>query len=154
MENLKPLNAINMTGDVAEHWRRWKQRWALYSKASGASSKPEEVQCAIFLHMIGEEALGVYDTFTFDATNENRIGLLIDKFEQYFSQQKNVTYQRYLFNTCCQDGRAFDVFLVDLRGQAKSCEFGTLEDSLIRDRVVCGIDEKSVRERLLRGIMA
>ncbi len=31
-----------------------------------------------------------------------------------------------------------------------TCEFGDLNDSLIRDRVVFGIQDNSIRERLLR----
>ena len=33
---------------------------------------------------------------------------------------------------------------------AKDCNFGTVKDSLIRDRIVCGIIDNAVRERLLR----
>ena len=150
MENLKPLNSLCLTGDIAENWRRWKQRWELYSKASGSSAKGEDVQCAILLHMICEEALNIYDTFTFAAADKDKIQPLIDKFESYFAPKKNITYQRYLFNTCSQNSRLFYVFLIDLQNKAKSCEFGTLADSLIRDHVVCGIDSKPVRERLLR----
>ena len=43
-----------------------------------------------------------------------------------------------------------DAFLLDLRNKATTCEIGSLQDSLIKDRIVCGIDDKSVRERLLR----
>lgn len=35
--------------------------------------------------------------------------------------------------------------------KVKTCEFGTLHDSLIKDRIVCAIDNNSVRERLLRN---
>ena len=42
-----------------------------------------------------------------------------------------------------------DVFVTDLRTKAKTCEFGTLRDSLIRDRIVCGIDNKNIRQQLL-----
>ena len=51
---------------------------------------------------------------------------------------------------CAQNGRTLDAFLLDLRNKATTCEFGSLQDSLIKDRIVCGIDNKSVRERLLR----
>ena len=74
----------------------------------------------------------------------------MDKFEAYCSPKKNTTYERYLFNTCIQDGRTFDAFLVDLRNTAKTCKFGDITDSLIKDRIVCGLDDKTVRERLLR----
>ena len=73
------------------------------------------------------------------------------KLEAYCSPKKNVTYERYLFFSCTQNGRPIDAFVTDLRTKAKTCEFGTLNDSLIKDRIVCGIDSQSVRERLLRN---
>ena len=136
---------------MAENWRKWKQRWNLYVKASGASEKDEATQCAIFLHTIGDEALEVYDTFTFTETEQDKIELLIQKFESYCSPKKNTTtYERYVFNTCAQNGRTLNAFLLDLRNKATTCEFDSLQVSLIKDRIVCGIDDKSVRERLLR----
>ena len=42
------------------------------------------------------------------------------------------------------------MFITDLKILAKNCEFGDLKDSLITDRIVCGTNSKSVRERLLR----
>ncbi|CAB3978567.1 Hypothetical predicted protein [Paramuricea clavata] len=55
----------------------------LYAKASGADEKDEGTQCAIFLHTIGEEALEIYDTFTFTETEQDKIQPLIQKFESY-----------------------------------------------------------------------
>ena len=66
-----------------------------------------------------------------------------------FSLKKNVTYERYFFNTCVQDSRLFNDFLIDLHNKARTCEFGTLI-RLIRDGVVCGIDSKDARGCLLR----
>ena len=43
-----------------------------------------------------------------------------------------------------------DDFSADLRTNAKSCEFGDLEDSLIRDRIVIGIRDDPTRRRLLQ----
>ena len=151
MEHVKPIGPLRMEGNIAENWRKWKQRWILYAKASGVDSKDEETQCAVFLHTIGDEALEVYDTFTITEAEENKIEPLLAKFEAYCSPKKNVTYERYLFFSCTQNGRPIDAFVTDLRMKAKTCEFGTLNDSLIKDRIVCGIDSKSVRERLLRN---
>ena len=50
-----------------------------------------------------------------------------------------------------QNTRPFDTFLIDLINKAKSCEFEDLRDSLITDRIVCDIDCKLTRERLLRN---
>ena len=37
-----------------------------------------------------------------------------------------------------------------LRALAETCEFGTLKDHLIRDRIVCGVQENAVRRKLLQ----
>ena len=150
MEHVKPIGPLQMEGNIALNWRKWKQRWALYAKASEVDAKDEETQCAVLLHTIGEEALQVYDTFTF-AESENKIDPVVEKLDAYCSPKKNVTYEHYLFFSCSQNGRPIDVFVTDLRTKVKTCEFGTLHNSLIRDRIVCGIDNKNVRQRLLHN---
>ena len=65
----------------------------------------------------------------------------------FTSKEYNI---RYLFNTCSQNGRPFDDFLIDLRNKPRTCEFENLQDSLICDRIVCWIDDKNISERLLR----
>ena len=47
-------------------------------------------------------------------------------------------------------GETIDEYAVRLRQIAESCEFGTLKDSLIRDRIVIGTTDEGGRERLLR----
>lgn len=151
MEHMKPMGPLKLEGNIAENWRKWKLRWSLYAKASGADKQEEATQCAIFLHTIGEEALEVYDTFSFTEEQKDKLVPIIEKFEAYCSPKKNTTYERYIFNSCTQNGRTIDAFVTDLRSKAKTCEFGDLQDSLIRDRIVCGIDDNNTRERLLRN---
>ena len=55
MDNMKALGNLCLSGDIAENWEKWKQRWTLYALASGAAEKDASVQCAIPVHMIGEE---------------------------------------------------------------------------------------------------
>ena len=154
MEHMKPMVPLKLEGNIAENWRKWKLRWSLYAKASGADKQEEATQCAIFLHTIGEEALEVYDTFSFTEEQKGKLVPIIEKFEAYCSPKKNTTYERYIFNSCTQNGRTIDAFVTDLRSKAKTCAAcvcGDLQDSLIRDRIVCGIDDNNTRERLLRN---
>ena len=72
MDNLKPLGALNLNGGIAENWRSWTQRWNLFVIASGAHEK-ENIQCPTLLHMIGEDALNIYDAFTFQDNKRNNI---------------------------------------------------------------------------------
>ena len=40
--------------------------------------------------------------------------------------------------------------MTDLRNKASRCEFAELKNGLIRDRIVCGVNNDTVRARLLR----
>ena len=55
-----------------------------------------------------------------------------------------------MLHNCIQNGRSFDNFLIDMKNKAKIYKFEGLEDSLIHDRIACGVDSKEMRERLLR----
>ena len=78
MDNLKPLDALNLEGDTAENYRCWKQKWSLFVIASDAHEKGENIQCATFLHMIREDAVTIYETFTFQDNEINKIQISID----------------------------------------------------------------------------
>ena len=47
-------------------------------------------------------------------------------------------------------GELVESFVTDLMLKAKTCEFLTLKDSLMNDRIMLGIISQRVRERLLR----
>ena len=152
MDRLQPPGPLNLQGNLAENWRRWRQRFELFSSASGLSEKDEKVQSATLLHVAGEEALEIYNTFAWDHEgDENKVNTIMAKFEAYCYPRKNVTWERHVFNTRNQQiGETIDQYVTDLKTKAKTCEFGTLTDSLIRDRIVCGIINDQTRGRLLR----
>lgn len=148
---LKPPSGLQFTGNVSENWKLFKQRFNLYLTASGANTKPDETQASIFLHVIGEEGLAIYNTFTFADGMEMKLKSVMEKFEDYCTPKKNITYCRHRFFTCVpKSDDTIDQYVTELRTRAKLCDFGNLLDSLIRDRIVCGILDEKMRERLLR----
>ncbi|XP_070550519.1 uncharacterized protein [Ptychodera flava] len=152
MDKFRPPEPLKLEGNLSENWRRWKQRFQLYMEASEANEKPEKNQCSIFLHVVGDEALEAYNTFTFtNAADKEKIQVLYEKFEEYCSPRKNVTLERHKFFTCSQGpDESIDHYVTELKNRSKSCTFGELTNSLIKDRVVRGVNNSHVRERLLR----
>lgn len=150
MEQLKPPNGLCLEGNLAENWKTWIQKFELYLIASGISEKSQKVQCATFLHVAGDEALKVFNTMDFD-DDEDDLETLKEKFREYCEPRKNITYIRHMFFTRAQcKNESIDAYVTDLKNKARDCEFGLLTDSLIRDRIVCGVDNAQVRARLLR----
>ena len=43
-----------------------------------------------------------------------------------------------------------DTYITTLRALAETCEFGTLKDDLIRDRIVCCVRDQGIRRKLLQ----
>ncbi len=62
MEMLHPPPLISLTGNVAENWRKWEQRFNLYITASALVEKSESRQITVLLHCVGEEALDIYNS--------------------------------------------------------------------------------------------
>ena len=102
--------------------------------------------------VIGPDALEILDAFQYEeAANSKDIEKVLYKFEEFCIGTTNEIYEGYCFNKREQfPDESFDTYLSALRSMSKSCNFGTLEESLIRDRIVVGIKENSVRKRLLQ----
>ena len=98
MEFFKPPEALSLHGNLSDNWRWWVQRFDLNLKASGKLKEKEDVQCAILLHVISEEAMEIYNTFQF-VTEEDRtkLDVLKSKFEEYVNPRKNTVFERYRF---------------------------------------------------------
>ena len=43
---------------------------------------------------------------------------------------------------------SIDQFITELKTRAKSCQFGNQQDSLIQDRIVFGVSDTRLKERL------
>ena len=154
MDNIHPPRAMDFTAhaNLAEGWRSFKERFNLYLRASGANEKAESTQVAILVHTMGEQAIEIYRTFVFEnPADKDKLTAVQDKFESYFTPKTNVVLERFNFNKATQsEGEQIESYLTRLRLLAKTCEYGDLTDSLIRDRIVVTILDKGLKERLLR----
>ena len=107
---------------------------------------------ATLLTVIGEDAREVYSTFTWDAEGDGtKIDPVLTKFQQYCQPRRNIPFERYKFNRRAQEvGESYDHYRTALRKLADECEFGTITpDEILRDRLVFGVRDAKVRERLL-----
>ncbi|KAJ0172603.1 hypothetical protein K1T71_011742 [Dendrolimus kikuchii] len=155
MEHARPPPELNFEGGPvarADAWKRWRQQFQLFVKASGVNSESSGVQASLLVNLIGPEGFDVYQTFTFkDDTEKDNVDVIIKKFDEYFGTKVNITLLRYnFFMRNQEDNESIQSYVTALRLLSKNCEFSTLRDDLIKDRIVCGIRNTTVRDRLLR----
>ena len=80
---------FSMDGDVAGNWRKFKQRFNNFMIASGYSEKADKVKASLFLHLIGDETMEVFNTFEFAANGDNeKLDKIMEKFENYCAPKK------------------------------------------------------------------
>ena len=145
----KPLEVCGR--DMAKRWRIWRQQWESYFLVTGLSSKDKEVQQAVFIMSIGPDALEVMNTASYEKPEDKKdVKKILDIMEKHYLGEANTIYERYCFNVRNQqDEESFDEYLTELRILSQTCNYGSLEDELTRDRIVCGITSNSVRNCLL-----
>ncbi|UYV79424.1 hypothetical protein LAZ67_17002555, partial [Cordylochernes scorpioides] len=123
----------------------------LYLEATEKATKPDKLKVAILLNFIGEEALEVFNTFHLKEDEAENFDLVINKFDDFCEPKKNVIFERFKFFSATQkDDESIDSFITELKGLSTSCEFESQKDSSFRDRIVYGIQDKALQERLLR----
>ena len=145
---LKPPSHLCLKGNLDANYKEWIRQYEIHSMPAGVNALGEDVQCNIFLHVAGLHAQKVHSTWTFADADNNKIGPLKDKFVEY-CKGKNLIITRYQFNTTNQ-ATAFDTYLTDLKNKITDCEYGDLRNSFLRDRLVCGVHDETLREKLLR----
>ena len=166
MEGLKPPSELSFVGNVAENWRKWRRAFENYLLAINLVVAPVPEggqvpagnpailrrQLAILLHTTGEEAYEVYSQFEYGpGENANDFATVIEKFEAYCNPRQNILYEWFLFWNLKQgEGENVDSYVKRLRTQAGLCEFGELRDRMLLFRLVFGITDVKLKERLLR----
>lgn len=114
------------------------------------AKEPNQISC------FGSEGREIYETMQFKTPpHERTLQQVAAAFDRYCNPQRNETVERYRFFSRIQeineDKRAIrTVCYRFIKVLAATCNFGDLKESLVRDRIICGIRDKQLREKLLK----
>lgn len=118
--------------------------------ASGLADKGDEAHLNMLIYCMGDEADDILKSFTFaDGESDKSYKTVKRKFDDHFVPQRNVIYERAMFNSRRQEpGEPVDSFITALYTLAEHCNYEGLRDQMIRDRIVVGINNSSLAEKL------
>ncbi|XP_070387524.1 uncharacterized protein [Dermacentor albipictus] len=89
MELLKAPPPLQLTGNLSEQWKRFKQKFDLFIVATTTKEQPrtEAAKAALLRSVAGDEALDVFNTFKFEAhESKEDYATIVEKFESYCSE--------------------------------------------------------------------
>ena len=132
-----------------DEWSRWKHRFEQFRIASGLSEKSDERQASTLLYCLGPDAEDVLTTTTISTENRKKYNKVLEKFDEFFAVRRNVIYERARFNRRTQqEGESAGDYITALHQLADTCEYGDIKAEMIRYRLVVGIKDELLSERL------
>lgn len=153
MEHIRPPPEFDFSttdGNLPERLRKWEQTMKLYLTIA-MNGRTDAEKCSAFLYIIGQEGREIFNTMTIVEEDKDKADVLFQKFKEYCVPRENITVWRHRFQSRVQGKtETIDQYVTDLRIISKNCRFDTLEDEMLRDRIVCGVHSEKVAERLLR----
>ena len=139
----------NFSFKYPEEWPKWIKRFERYRLASGLDKKSSEVQVNALIYNMGDQADYILLSFGLSDENKKKYDTVKAKFESYFIKRRNLIYERAKFNQRKQFPReSVDDFITALYGLVEHCEYGELRNEMIRDRIIVGLTDASLAEKL------
>ena len=101
------------------------------------------------LYCMGEEADAVLTSTNITADERKVYATVLGKFDGFFKVRTNTIYERARFNRRDQqEGESAEQYITALYSLVETCNYGNLQDELLRDRLVVGIRDAGLSEKL------
>ena len=130
-------------------WEKWIRRFERFRLASGIHRKAEHSQVNTLIYSMGDRADDILRSFRLTEEESKTYKTVKEKFDSYFIKRHNTIFERARFNLRKQEqGESVDAFVTALYELAEHCSYGELHDEMIRDRIVVGIKDPRLSEKL------
>lgn len=132
-----------------EEWTQYWDRFQCYCEANGITDAAKKR--AILLSSVGCSTYKLLSSLTAPAKPvEKSLDDLNALLKAHFNPAPSPIVQRYKFyNRSRQPAESISTFLAELRAIADDCNFGDTLNEMLRDRLVCGVNDKVIQKRLL-----
>ena len=139
---LPPPAEMDLKGDVVSNWQYFRESFENYERATELRKKSDEVRVNTLLHVMGKECYMIYKNLPIPDGDKKETDKVLKHLQDYFMPKRNIIYERYIFSTTNQEkDEKLDVYLTRLRKLIATCDYGTLHDEMLRDRLVIGIHD-------------
>ena len=111
----------------------------------------DEKQRAVLMSVIGAPTYRILcNLVTLDKPSDKPYKGLLATLWQHFHPKPSEILERYKFHSRVRKpGESVATFIAELRSMTEYCNFSDSLELMIRDRLVCGINDSSIQTRLL-----
>ena len=136
-------------GSKEADWQQYVERLAHFFTANGITDADKKR--AVFLSVIGAATYKTLRNILSPAKpGDKTYEELIEKLSRHFRPAPSEIVERFKFHSRSRlPGESVATFVAELRSLSEFCNFGDTLDVMIRDRLVCGINDITIQKRLL-----
>ncbi|UYV83347.1 K02A2.6-like [Cordylochernes scorpioides] len=117
---------------------------------SNLNAKEQEYQITALIYLMGERAEEIHSAFNLSEDDAKNLDKVIEAFDNHFIGKRNVVYERALFGLRSQrPEETIEEFVTVLHRISEHCEYANLREELIRDRIVLGVKDRKLSEKLM-----
>ena len=133
----------------SETWVSYIERLQQYFVANDI--KGDDRQRAVLLSVCGASTYQLIRSVVSPTKpTEKTFEQLVTLMKEHYFPKPSVTMQRFAFNSRSRkQGESVANFVADLRRLSEYCEFGESLAAMLRDRLICGINNDRMQRRLL-----
>lgn len=134
---------------IKEEWEAWVQHYERFRVAAKIDVTDQKTQINNLLLFMGPKITKLFETNQKKEADFASYKELKEFLDKQFTGKRNIIYMRAKFNSRVQkDGELAEAYIGELISMAKNCDFKSLENELIRDRLVVGIRDIKLSETL------
>ncbi|XP_024921034.1 uncharacterized protein K02A2.6-like [Cynoglossus semilaevis] len=132
-----------------EDWTEYEERLGHFFDANGITE--EARKRSILLSVCGAKTYKlIRNLATPQKPGEIPYANLVKLVRDHHNPKPSVIVQRFKFHSHFRKaGKSVANFVAELRQLSAHCEFGAVLDDMLRDRLVCGINDDAIQRRLL-----
>ena len=146
------LGKIEHYDPQTEEWTEYVERVQQFFVANSLTGEDKaEKRRATFLTLIGPATYKRLKSLVSPKKpHEKTFDQLVEVLTKHYSPKPVEIMQRYRFySRSRRTGESVAEFVADLRSLAKDCNFGDTLETMLRDRLACGINDPSIQKKLL-----
>ena len=132
-----------------ESWTQYVERLEQYFLANEISD--EKKQRAILLSVCGSKTYGLLrDILQPKKPADTDVKEIVCELKKHYNPKPSEIVERFKFHSRLRkEGESVAMFVAGLRKLSEHCNFGESLEDMLRDRLVCGINNQQIQKRLL-----
>ena len=130
-------------------WPLYVERLEHFFAANGIADA--EKKRAVLLSVMGATAYKILrNVVSPSKPGEKTYAALVEALSQHFKPKPSEIVERFKFHSRVRKpGESVATYVAELRSLSEFCNFGETLEVMIRDRLVCGINDGAIKKRLL-----